>query len=96
MNQIAEFGLLDDLLSLMGTPCENEAVQYIEKCLKEDIEAMDQKAGRLPLLAKWLPSVNTSNKEAVAKAKKIGQSAEYERSGIQKDIECIEKSYQID
>lgn len=98
LEQIAEFGRFDDLLSLMGTPCENEAVQYIEKCLKEDIEAMDQKRP-VTLLAKWLPSVNTSNKEAVAKAKKIAKAlnmreVEYRKtlSALRNHIRLIENN----
>ena len=68
-----EYGRYDDLLSLMGTPCEKDMLAYIAKQFAADMEAL--KAGySVSLLAKWLPSVNASNAEAVAMAKKIARS----------------------
>lgn len=67
---VAEYGRWDDLLSLFGTKCEKEALAAIAEQLKKDIEAL-AKNEDISLLAKWLPSVNTSNKEAVLKAKRI-------------------------
>ena len=68
-----EYGRYDDLLSLMGTPCEKDMLAYIAKQFAVDKEAL--KAGEsVSLLAKWLPSVNASNAETVAMAKKIARS----------------------
>ena len=36
---IAEFGRFDDLLCLLGTPCENAAVALISRQLDEDVRA---------------------------------------------------------
>ena len=63
---IAEFGRWDDLLCLLGTPAQREAVQAIKVQLAEDEAALKRReAGdedaHISLLAKWLPSDNTSS-----------------------------------
>ena len=68
-----EYGRYDDLLSLMGTPCEKDMLAYVAKQFAKDVEAL--RAGEsVSLLAKWLPSVNASNAETVVMAKKIARS----------------------
>ena len=69
---VAEFGRWDDLLSLLGTPCEKDAMQLIKKQLQTDLEAMDR-GDDVSLLAKWLPSVNASNAQTVRQAKRIAR-----------------------
>ena len=69
---IAEFGRWDDLLSLMGTPCEKDALELIRNQLHADLEAMDM-GDDVSLLAKWLPSVNASNAQTVLHAKRIAR-----------------------
>lgn len=60
---IPEFGRWDDLYTLVGTPLENEAFDFIDFQLAEDIEAY--RTGKpVSLLAKWLKSNNTSSKES--------------------------------
>lgn len=109
---VAEYGRYDDLLALMGTPVELEVMAYIEKVLKEDIKAVtdakmatdnnsEAKAREvsISLLAKWLPSVNTSNKEAVRNARKIARymgmtDAKYRKtlSALRAQIKIIENN----
>lgn len=67
---IAEYGRYDDLMSLMGTACEGEALECIKKQLTRDMERMKSEKP-VSLLAKWLPSVNTSSKETVAAGKRL-------------------------
>ena len=69
---VAEFGRWDDLLSFLGTPCEKDAMLVIKKQLAADLESMDM-GNDVSLLAKWLPSVNASNAQTVAYAKKIAR-----------------------
>lgn len=69
---IAEFGRWDDLLTLMGTPCEKDALHLIREQLEADLNAMDM-GDEVSLLAKWLPSVNASNAQTVAYAKRIAR-----------------------
>lgn len=66
---IPEFGRYDDLVSLIGTACEKDALRTICKQLEADL-ASD---AEVSLLAKWLPSVNASSAETVRKAKRIAR-----------------------
>ena len=70
---IAEFGRFDDLLALLGTPCEKSALGYIQTQLKNDLAALENN-GEVSLLAKWLPSVNATSAETVKSAKLIARS----------------------
>ena len=66
----AEYGRYDDLCILLGTPLENAAVREIKAQLNKDIAAMANN-GQASLLAKWLPSVNTSSKETRNKGRRM-------------------------
>lgn len=70
---VAEYGRWDDLLSLMGTPCEGDVLALIKQQLEADLSAMNH-SGDISLLAKWMPSVNASNTQTVAYAKRIARS----------------------
>jgi hypothetical protein len=81
---IAEFGRYDDLLVLIDTPCEKAALEYIAGIFCSDMEALNN-GGSVTLLAKWLPSVNTSNPDAVRMGRFIARSlglkdAEYRKA----------------
>ena len=101
---IPEYGRFDDLVSLMGTPCEDDAVRVIHKQLQADIAA----GAEVSLLAKWLPSVNASNDETVRAAKHIAHrlgmtDREYRKTlvALRKKIRIIEndlrtKDYSFD
>lgn len=70
---VAEYGRYDDLLSLFDTPCEKAMLELIKAKLAADIESLE--AGEtVSLLAKWLPSVNASNKQTICYAKKIAKA----------------------
>lgn len=69
---IAEYGRFDDLLSLFGTPVEKDMLELIKVQLEADLSALEN-GGEVSLLAKWLPSVNASNKNTVLMAKKIAR-----------------------
>ena len=70
---IPEYGRFDDLLCLLKTSCEPEAVSLIKSQLEHDINAENPS-----LLAKWLPSINASNSDvrelARLLAKKFGMN----------------------
>ncbi len=93
---VAEYGRFDDLLVAIGTPCENDVIEIIKNQLEKDIED-DRNGKTISLLAKWLPSVNTSNPTACAMgryiAKKLGMTeAQYRKtlSGLRRNIKIIE------
>ena len=67
---IPDYGRYDDLFVLMDTSLEDEMFYFINSQLIKDIEAA--RAGKNPsLLAKWMPSINTSSKKTVSLAKRI-------------------------
>ena len=84
LHLVSEYGRWDDLTVLFGTQCENDAMALIGSQLSKDLAALD--AGRnVSLMAKWLPSVNTSNAESVRNGKRIAKAlkmtdAEYRRT----------------
>ena len=73
LHYVSEYGRWDDLTILFGTKCEKEAMEVIRDRLAKDLAALD--AGEnVSLMAKWLPSVNTSNADAVKDAKRIAKA----------------------
>ncbi len=71
---IAEYGRFDDLLCLLGTPCEDEALKYLKTVFSEDMEKLKTPDVSVSLLGKWLPSINASNSETVQDAVKIARA----------------------
>ncbi len=65
---VPEFGRYDDLLMLLGTPAEADAVRFLKEKLAEDEQALSE-GKNVSLLAKWLPSVNASSPETKTAAR---------------------------
>ena len=100
---VPEYGRWDDLLVLLDTPVKDDAIALIKSQIEKDKEAMEKGkdpstgSGTVSLLGKWLPSINTSSKESVARAKIImaalGMKAvEYRKlcSALRKEIKILE------
>jgi hypothetical protein len=92
---IPEYGRYDDLVALIGTACEKDAIAVIKKQLEADLAS----EGEVSLLAKWLPSVNASNRETVWNAKRIARAlgmsdAQYRKTlvSLRKRINIIENN----
>ena len=95
---IAEYGRWDDLLTLLSTPCKGAALAVIRAQLDADRAALET-GQPVSLLAKWLPSVNASNADAVRQAKGIARAlgmndAQYRKtlSTLRAKIAIIENS----
>ncbi len=90
------YGRFDDFLSLLGTPLEDAAVDFLKKALAQDVR--DAAAGKpVSLLAKWLPSINTASAETVEAAKKLAKqfgmtAKEYRKTlaSLRKEIDILE------
>ena len=81
---VSEYGRWDDLTALFGTRCEKDAMDLIRTRMGKDIAALSR-GEEVSLLAKWLPSVNTSNTETVRKGRRVAKAlgmtdAEYRRT----------------
>ena len=85
VEHIAEYGRFDDLLSLLGTPCEKDALICIKKQLDADLEALEN-GGDVSLLSKWLPSVNASNAETIHNARRIARALSMDDAAYRKTL----------
>lgn len=91
---VAEYGRFDDLLTLVGTPVQNDLYAYIKDQLESDLRAMEN-GGEVSLLAKWLPSVNTSNRDAVAMAKKLARALQMDDRTYRKTLASLRAHIRI-
>ena len=91
---IAEFGRWDDLLCLLGTPAQREAVQAIKAQLAEDEAALKRREtgdedAHISLLAKWLPSDNTSSPRTRKAAKRLIQALGMEQKDYRRVVTAL-------
>ena len=89
-----EYGRYDDLLSLIGTPCEKDMLAYVSEQFAADMKALAAGEG-VSLLAKWLPSVNASNADTVAMAKKIARSMKMTDRDYRKAVAVLRANIRI-
>ena len=94
---IADYGRYDDFLVLMDTPCETMTIGILKEQLQKDVAALKAGSNEISLLAKWLPSVNTSNADKVRLGRKLAKAfgmseREYRKtlSALRKKIDIIE------
>ena len=94
INLIPEYGRYDDIFALLGTPCEEAALNFIKSQLEKDINSDNPS-----LLAKWLPSINASNNLTRQHAKIISEflGMDYKKyrqtlSNLRKKIKIIENN----
>lgn len=91
---IAEYGRYDDLLELFDTPLEIDAVSLIANQLITDTS--DYSANNsISLLAKWLPSINASNKERKKQAKKIRKGLNMNEEKYRKMLSKLRKHIDV-
>jgi hypothetical protein len=97
LDNICNFGRYDDLFCLVETQSGNIVFSYLEKQLYSDIDNFKHNK-KISLLAKWMPSINTSSSKTRLLAKKLckelGWSYKYYRkmlSQLRKHIDVVEK-----
>ena len=94
ISYIPLLGRFDDLLALLDTPLENEAVAIIKKQLEQDlIAASCQKP--VSLLGKWLPSANTSSPETVRAAKHLQKALGLSPADYRKTLSLLRRHIRI-
>ena len=87
---IPEYGRYDDLLALIGTPCQDSAFSLIASQLKSDM-ADEQPS----LLAKWLPSVNASSPETRRKALTVAKALGLSLKDYRKTLSALRDKLRI-
>ncbi len=94
IENVAEYGRYDDLLVLMDTPCEDMVIEYFRNQLDKDMKALEE-GGEVSLLAKWLPSVNASNKETVITGKRIARKMGCSDAAYRKALSALRAHIKI-
>ncbi|MCR5747401.1 MAG: DUF2828 family protein [Lachnospiraceae bacterium] len=94
IENVAEYGRYDDLLVLIDTPCEDMLIEYFRNRLDKDLQMLEE-SGEVSLLAKWLPSINTSNRETVFAGKRIAKKMGYTYSGYRKVLSVLRAHIRI-
>lgn len=94
MEYVPDYGRFDDLLSLMGTPCEKAMLALLKLGFEKDMAAMKQ-GGSVSLLAKWLPSVNTSKPETRAMGRKIARAFGLSDAGYRRSLSALRAKIRI-
>lgn len=95
ISNIVEFGRWDDLIDI-AYKCENSkftesAIAYIKTMLDLDLVCENPTS----LLGKWLPSINASNKETIAKGKWIANKLGYSPKKYRKLLSYLRNRIRI-
>ncbi len=89
IENILHYGRVDDLIDIAyhtdNNKFKDETVQFIRNCLNEDLKNMS-KGNQISLLAKWLPSINASNKETIAKGRWLRHCLNMKESSYRKAL----------
>lgn len=85
---VAEYGRFDDLLVLIGTPCEKHMLEILRSQFEQDMENMESTQA-VSLLGKWLPSVNASCPDTIRKAKLIAKSFGLSEKEYRKSVSAL-------
>ena len=87
---IPEFGRYDDMFIFMGTRYEGIVVDFVKAQLTQDLE--NRKAGKpITLLAKWMPSINTSNRDTVRLAENLAKALKLSPRDYRKTLSDLRK-----
>ena len=92
---IPTYGRYDDLFSAYSTPVRKEVVKMIKEQLNEDIQNKKDNKG-ISLLAKWMPSINTSSNETRVLAKKLASSLGMSNEEYRKTLSMLRKDFIIE
>ena len=94
---VMEYGRADDLFVFFNTELEKQMIEFVKTKLLEDTNNY-QNYKPVSLLAKWMPSINTSSKETRNLAKKFIKAFEIDEktyrkmlSGLRKYLDVVEK-----
>lgn len=91
---VAEYGRFDDMFELAGTELWDVIVKLVDEQLTADYDNM--KAGRpFSLLAKWMPSVNTSSQKSVALAKAFARGLELSEKQYRKMLSALRAALKV-
>lgn len=88
MELIPEYGRYDDLLLYLDTSLCNKVCSFLKEQLDKDVETM-QHGEPISLLAKWLPSVNTSSADTRRCARFLAKKFEMSEKEYRKTLSAL-------
>lgn len=91
---VGEYGRFDDLMVLLGTKCEAEAIAFIKGQLEKDMASLAE-GGDVSLLAKWMPSVNATNADTVKMAKRLAFKLHMSNAAYRKMLSALRAQIKI-
>lgn len=87
---VAIYGRYDDLFCALHSEIDNDIVEYIKKVLDEDLIKVE-KGEQTSLLAKWMPSINTSSKRVVSLARYLANRLKMSNDEYRKMLSKLRK-----
>lgn len=91
---IPEYGRYDDWMCLLDTKAKEIVISKIKEQLQEDLCNMEQRKA-VSLLAKWLPSCNTSSAVTRKKARSICMELNLKESEYRKTLAALRSYIQV-
>lgn len=91
LKNIVTFGRFDDLFSLYNSSLKEDVLTIVKEQLQADIDSMN-KGQAISLLAKWMPSLNTSSKKTRILAKDICEKLGLSKKDYRKTLSSL-RSY---
>jgi hypothetical protein len=88
---VIDLGRWDDVFEGLKTPVENTVLEIVKTQLDLDLSA-SKNNGNVSLLSKWMPSVNTSNRETVATAKYLAKKLNMNDATYRKTLSSLRKN----
>jgi len=87
---IIDIGRWDDILVGLKTPVEDTIIEIIKAQLDVDLNALKNDEN-VSLLSKWMPSVNTSNRESVLMGKYLAKKLNVDERTYRKTLSMLRK-----
>jgi hypothetical protein len=87
LDNIVKFGRWDDMFEAFGTPAEKAMVNFIKKQLAADARAPESES--ISLLAKWMPSINTSSEVTRGQAHQFSKAFKFTSAKYRKTLSAL-------
>lgn len=91
---VAEFGRWDDLLVLLDTPVAEDVVALVKKQLESDV-SLAKEHKPVSLLAKWLPSANTSSHATRRMARRLAKALGMDEKDYRKTLSMLRRHLNV-
>ena len=95
LNYVPKYGRYDDLFSAFNTPLIEDVIIMIKEQLQQDMEAKKNNK-QISLLAKWMPSINTSSKETRELASQVSSALGMSKEEYRKMLSFLRKGLIIE